>query len=179
MKQKEVILYISMSLDGYIATKDDDISFLELVAKEGEDYGYNAFVDTISSVIVGKNTYEKVVSMGVEFPYPMEKKVFILCSTEQEMKQNIRFWNKPIKTLVDELKNDENEGNIFVDGGSMVVRSFMEEELIDRIVVSIIPIILGDGKKLFQEGKPSKKLTLVQSKSYLSGLVQLEYEVNK
>ena len=179
MKQKEVILYISMSLDGYITTKDDDISFLELVAKDGEDYGYKTFVDTISSVIVGKNTYEKVISMGVEFPYPMEKKVFILSSEEKPMKQNIRYWNKPIKTLVEELKNDETDGNIFIDGGSMVVRSFLEDQLIDRIVVSIIPTLLGDGKKLFQEGIPSKKLTLIQSKSFPSGLVQLEYDVEK
>jgi dihydrofolate reductase len=77
------------------------------------------------------------------------------------------------------IKGEQSDGVIFVDGGSAVVRSFLVEGLVDKIIVSIIPILLGDGKKLFQEGIPSRKLSLVKSKSFPSGLVQLEYDVEK
>lgn len=66
----KVILYIAMSLDGCIAKSDGDISFLSLVEKEGEDYGYSDFLKTIDTVIVGRKTYDKVMAMGYEYPYP-------------------------------------------------------------------------------------------------------------
>ena len=63
---RKVILYISMSLDGYIATKDNSLEFLSMVEQEGEDYGYNDFVKSVDAVIIGRKTYEKVIEMGYE-----------------------------------------------------------------------------------------------------------------
>ncbi|MBL8005517.1 MAG: dihydrofolate reductase [Candidatus Kapabacteria bacterium] len=174
-----VVVYIAMSFDGYIATNDDDISFLDAVAIEGEDYGYNAFMESVSTVILGNKTYQKVASMGIEFPYPMDKQVYVLSSQNKGSKKNITYWNDSLSSLLQRINNEQSDGVIFVDGGSAVVRSFLEEGFVDKIIVSIIPILLGDGKKLFQSGIPSKKLSLVQSKSFPSGLVQVEYDVEK
>jgi len=178
MKNK-VVVYIAMSVDGYIATKNDDISFLDAVAVDGEDYGYNAFMESVSTVILGKTTYQKVASMGVEFPYPMDKKAYVLSSQNKGTKKNITYWNDSLSSLLQHIDNEQSDGVIFVDGGSGVVRSFFEEGFVDKIIVSIIPTILGDGKKLFQSGIPTNKLRLVQSKSFPSGLVQVEYDVEK
>lgn len=177
--KNSVVIYIAMSLDGYIATNDDDISFLDAVVVEGEDYGYSAFMERVSTVILGNTTYQKVASMGVEFPYPLEKKVYVLSSQNKGTKKNITSWNDSLSSLFEHINKNQTEGVIFVDGGSAVVRSFLEEGFVDKIIVSIIPILLGDGKKLFQSGIPSSKLTLIQSKSFPSGVVQLEYEVMK
>lgn len=177
--KKPVVVYIAMSLDGYIATNDDDISFLDAVAVEGEDYGYSAFIDSVSTVILGNTTYQKVASMGIEFPYPIEKQVYVLSSQNNGTKKNITYWNDSLSSLMQRIKSEQSDGVIFVDGGSAVVRSFLEEGFVDKIIVSIIPVLLGNGKKLFQSGISSKKLSFIQSKSFPSGLVQLEYEVNK
>lgn len=177
--KNSIVVYIAMSVDGYIATNDDDISFLDAVAVEGEDYGYTAFMESVSTVILGNNTYQKVASMGIEFPYPLEKRVYVLSLQNKGSKKNITYWNDSLSSLIQHIKSEQFDGVIFVDGGSAVVRSFLEEGFVDKIIVSIIPVLLGDGKKLFQSGIPSSKLTLVQSKSFPSGLVQVEYEVEK
>ncbi len=65
---RKVIFYIAMSLDGYIAKPDGDISFLSMAEKKGEDYGYSGFTSTIDTVIIGRKTYDKVISMGYEYP---------------------------------------------------------------------------------------------------------------
>ena len=174
-----VVVYIAMSVDGYIATNDDDISFLDSVAVEGEDYGYTAFMEIVSTVILGNTTYQKVASMGIEFPYPLEKQVYVLSSQNKGTKKNITYWNESLSSLMQHIKSEQLEGIIFVDGGSAVVRSFFEEGFVDKIIISIIPTLLGDGKKLFQSGIPASKLRLVQSKSFPSGLVQVEYDVEK
>ncbi|TAF68076.1 MAG: dihydrofolate reductase, partial [Cytophagales bacterium] len=69
MNPRKLILYISCSLDGYIAQPNDDLSFLSIVQKEGEDYGYNDFVASIDIVIVGRKTYDWVIGQGYEFPH--------------------------------------------------------------------------------------------------------------
>ncbi|MDA3907200.1 MAG: hypothetical protein PF484_14100 [Bacteroidales bacterium] len=68
MTARKVVLYISMSLDGYIATKENDLGFLSIVEQEGEDYGYNDFVESVDTDIIGRKTYEKVIAMGFEYP---------------------------------------------------------------------------------------------------------------
>ena len=66
---RKICLFIATSLDGYIAKPNDDLSFLKLVEKDGEDYGYAEFTDTIDTLIIGRKTYDKVISMGYEYPH--------------------------------------------------------------------------------------------------------------
>ncbi|WP_353717670.1 dihydrofolate reductase family protein [Dyadobacter sp. 676] len=171
---RKVILYIATSLDGYIATRDEDLAFLSLVELPGEDYGYHDFIRTVDTVILGRKTYDKVLSFGIGFPHA-DKECYIVTRTQRTQEGNVRFYTGDIKTLVTNLKEKEGK-NIFVDGGADVVNTMMKDDLIDEFVVSVIPVFLGDGIRLFQDGRPEHKLELMRSESFEKGLVQLRYK---
>lgn len=173
MSDRKVILYIAMSLDGYIAKPDDDISFLSIVEQEGQDYGYANFIKNVDTVILGRKTFDKVLSMGFEFPHA-DKKVFVITRNPKANYGSVRFYSGDLTELVSRLKNETGE-NIFVDGGSMLVSEMMKLNLIDEFYISVIPIVLGDGISLFKQGLPELKLKLLSSKSFEKGLVQLHY----
>ncbi|MBK9489272.1 MAG: dihydrofolate reductase [Haliscomenobacter sp.] len=170
---RKVILYIAMSLDGYIANDNDGLEFLSIVEQKGEDYGYNKFVTTVDTVIMGRRTYDKVLSMGVEYP-DNGNPVYILTRTERPDKGSIKFYTGDLKELVFKLKSEPGK-NIYCDGGGEVVNALLQDELIDELIISIIPILVGRGVPLFKNGRPEQKLKLVSSKAFDKGLVQLHY----
>jgi dihydrofolate reductase len=171
---RKVILYIAVSLDGYIAQPNDDLGFLSIVEQEGEDYGYNDFIETIDAVIVGRKTYEKVISMGIDFPHA-DKDAYIITRTPRPPKGNVKFYTGQLKTLVEKLKAEAGK-NIFCDGGAEIVNELLKDDLIDEFIISIIPILLGNGTKLFKDGRPETKLELTSIKSFEKGLAQLYYQ---
>jgi len=173
MNERKVILYIAMSLDGYIAKQDDDMSFLDLVRQEGEDYGYYDFIKTIDTVIMGRKTYNWVMTQVNEFPHS-DINSYIITRSPRPKKGNIEFYSGSLKELIIKLKNVQGK-NIFVDGGAEIVNIMLKENLIDELCVSIIPILLGDGKRLFRDGIPEKQLILQSTKIFEKGLVQLHY----
>lgn len=171
---RKVVLYISMSLDGYIATKDNGIDFLSIVQKEGEDYGYNDFVNSVDCVIIGRKTYEKVIEMGFEYPHT-DKDVYIITRTKRPSIGTFQFYNGNIKQLVNRLKNQPGK-NIYCDGGAEIANELMKNKLIDELIISVVPILLGEGIKLFKDGRPEQKLELILTKQFDKGLVQLHYK---
>ena len=173
-EKRKVVLYIAESLDGFIAKEDNDISWLSIVEKPNEDYGYNDFVNTIDTVIMGRKTYEKVLSFGIEFPHK-DKKSYVLSRTLEGTNENVEFYNGNINDLTKMLKSEDGK-NIFIDGGAEVVREFRNENLIDEYIISIIPVLLGKGIRLFKDSDMENKLKLIESKVFDSGLVQLRYE---
>lgn len=172
---RKLILYISCSLDGYIAKPNDDLSFLSVVQKEGEDYGYYDFVATVDTVIVGRKTYAWVVGQGYDFPHA-DKESYIITRQELPKKGNLTFYNGDLKALVKELKAKEG-GNIFCDGGSEIVNQLLTEKLFDELIISVVPVIVGNGIRLFKDGRPEQELELVSVKNYDSGLVQMHYKM--
>ena len=170
---RQVIVYIAASLDGYIAEPNDDLSFLSVVEKEGEDYGYHDFVSTIDTVLVGRKTYDWVMNHVPEFPHA-DKNTYVITRTPREKIGKTQFYTGDLKNLVEQLRSESGK-NIFVDGGADLVNALLKEDLIDEIIVSIIPVLLGGGVRLFQEGWNKKDLQLISSKQYEKGLVQLHY----
>jgi len=164
-----------MTLDGYVATKDGDLSFLDAMHIEGEDYGYAKFTESIDTVILGRKTYDKVLSFGIPYPHA-DKKTFVISRSKTGEEGNVRFYSGNVKDLVLELKN-QNGKNIYCDGGPELVNTLLQENLIDEIILSVIPVLLGEGIPLFNEGFSTQNLTLLNSKSYSSGLVQMHYEL--
>jgi dihydrofolate reductase len=175
--ESKLFLFIAMSLDGYIAKSDGDISFLSVVDKEGEDYGYYKFIETVDTVILGRKTYEKVMSMGVDFPYG-ERDVFVLTSNPQPSTGKIRFYCGNISELISNLKSKGGK-HIYCDGGAETVYRLLEEDLIDEMIISIIPVLVGSGISLFKIGIQESGLQLVSSKSFEKGLVQLHYIIER
>ena len=171
---RKVILYIAMSLDGYIAKEDGDLSFLNTVADPPEDYGYETFLATIDTVIMGRKTNDKVLSFGIEFPH-RDKRCFVISRSRRGKDENVEYYNGGVNELIKELKGAEGL-DVFIDGGAELVFELMKQDLIDRYIISIIPVMLGGGIQLFKQGRPENKLRLDKSMSFRSGLVQLWFD---
>jgi dihydrofolate reductase len=174
MSERKVILFIAASLDGYIATPDEDLSFLSIVQQEGEDYGYSEFIEHIDTVIMGRKTYDWITKEMNEFPHS-DKDTYIITRTPRPENGKIRFFTGDLSDLVHRLKLDSGK-NIFIDGGSEIIDVLLKDNLIDELIISIIPILLGDGIRLFKDGRPELRLKLMHSECYGTGLVQLHYK---
>jgi len=174
MTDRKLCLYIAMSLDGYIAAPGENLDFLSLVAKEGEDYGYEAFLSTVDTVIIGRKTYDWVMKQVGVFPHE-DLETWVITRSERSDQGNVRFYSGSVTALVARIRAHEGK-NIFVDGGAEIVQLLLKEQLIDAITISIIPILLGKGTRLFDAEFPARQLTLISCRNYDSGLVQLQYE---
>ncbi|MFN8487541.1 MAG: dihydrofolate reductase family protein [Caldilineaceae bacterium] len=174
MTNRQVILYIAMSLDGYIAKENNDISFLSVVENPPEDYGYGDFIQTVDTVVMGRKTYDKVLSFGIEFPH-RGRTCYVLSRSKTGADENVQFYNGDVATLLTKIRAEEG-ANIFIDGGAEVVFELMQQNLIDRYIISIIPIFVGSGVLLFKSGRLEQKLKLTRSVTFPTGLVQLWYE---
>lgn len=171
---RKVILYISTSLDGYIAKPNDDLSFLSLVHQDGEDYGYSDFVNSVDTVIIGRKTYDWVMTQVTEFPHA-DKNSFIITRTARPGIGKTNFYTGKLEDLILKLKTEQGK-NIFIDGGAEIVNELLKENLIDEFIISIIPILVGSGIKLFKDGRPEQILELVSTKQFDKGLTQLHYK---
>ncbi|MEJ8844981.1 dihydrofolate reductase family protein [Lacibacter sp. H375] len=175
--QRKVVVYIAASVDGYIAAPDGDLSFLSKVEKEGEDYGYGIFIATVDTVVLGKNTYDKVLSMGYPFPHA-DKEAYNITRTERATEGTINFYTGDVVDLVGMLK-EQNGKTIFIDGGAYVVNRLLQHGLVDELYLSYIPVLLGGGIALFKRGNPLQNLELQTVKTFDTGLVQLHYRFVK
>ncbi len=176
MDKRKLVLYISMSLDGFIATEDDDLSWLSAVEKEGEDYGYISFMETVDTYIVGRKTYDVVMKLtGGVFPQAEMFNCYVLTREKREPENGVTFYNGDIETLISNLKATEGK-NIYCDGGGQIVQLLMEKDLIDEYIISVIPVILGNGKRLFLGNTPFINLKALPPQAYDSGLIQLRYQ---
>jgi dihydrofolate reductase len=164
-----------MSLDGFLASKDDDLSWMSFIEKDGEDYGYADHSRKIDTYIVGRVTYDVVLKLtGGVFPQAEQWKCYVLTREKRPDKKNVTFYNGNIVTLIQTLKAKEG-GDIYCDGGGQAVKLLLEHDLIDEFVISVIPIILGEGKRLFLGDTPGLKLKALPVREFDSGVVQLHY----
>ncbi len=172
---RSVILYIAVSLDGYIASLNDDLNFLDLVQKDGEDYGYADFIKTIDTVIIGRKTYDWVIKQVSYFPHA-DLNTFVITHQKRPTLGRTEFYSGNLKELILNLKSQQGK-NIFCDGGAEVVNELLKYNLVDEFILSVTPILLGSGKRLFGDGRPEQKLLLINTKQFETGLVQLHYQV--
>lgn len=173
MAERKVVLYIATSLDGYIARPDGNLDFLSLVEEKGQDYGYEEFIQTVDTVIIGRKAYDKVLSMVSEFPHK-DKETYVITRTPRPAVGSTRFYTESLEKLVAGLKSKPGK-TIFVDGGAEIVNLLLEHNLIDEYYISVIPILLGDGIPLFRSGRQKIKLKLIGTQQFEKGLVQVHY----
>jgi len=175
-------VFIATSLDGFISRLDGSIDWLDqanAVVPEGEDCGYHDFMSTVDALVMGRNTFEKVLSFG-EWPY--EKLPVIVLSHSQitvpdAIASTVTASQESPVELVSRL-SAQGIRHIYVDGGK-TIQSFLSAGLIDEITISVIPILLGAGRPLFGPLSQDVHLTLMQSKAYEFGIVQHRYQVVK
>ena len=168
---RKVILFIASSLDGYIARENGGIDWLFSDA----DYGYSEFYSSIDTVIVGRKTYDQ--SLGFEeYPYK-GKKVYVFTRDKRAGDRYVDFVSSDLAGLVRKLKQLEGK-DIWLVGGSDIVSILLNAGLVDRIILSIHPIVLGRGIPLFKGLTQEIQMKLVKTLSYPSGLAQLHYELS-
>ena len=169
-KARALRLFIASSLDGYIARADGSIDWLFHDA----DYGYAPFWRGIDTVVMGRKTYD-VVSSFDEYPYT-GREAWVFSRTRSGDDGRARFFAGDPSGLVRDLKGREG-GDLWLVGGGEVTRGLLADGLIDEIVVSIHPILLGRGVPLFLPQPRETPLTLAGCESFPSGLVQLTYHL--
>ena len=172
-------VFIATSLDGFIARPDGAIDWLPgLDSDPGENYGYDAFIASIDGLVMGRNSFEKVLTFD-EWPYP--KPVIVLSrSLEQSSLRDDLRGKVEFSSLVpgELMKNLDERGwnRVYVDGGR-VIQSFLREGLIADMVITRIPVFLGEGLTLFGTLDSDMKLSHIETRAYPSGLVQSRYSV--
>ena len=168
-------VFVGTSLDGYIAGKDGDLGWLnEIPNPSNSDYGYAEFFENIDALVMGRNTFEVVLGFG---EWNSEKPVFVLSNTlvmvPEGLEDKVEIVNGDLKTLVEMLKK-RGYDNLYIDGGK-VIRSFLKEDLIDEMILTRIPILLGEGIPLFGKLESHMKFTLVKIVTYNDTLVSSHY----
>ncbi|MCJ0743701.1 dihydrofolate reductase family protein [Pedobacter montanisoli] len=172
-------IFIATSLDGYIAKPNDDLGFLKLVEKEGEDYGYKNFTDTIDTLIIGRKTYDWVLNeIGAAHYDNGNRTVYVITRTERPSSGKVIFYNGNINDLVQKLKAQPGK-DIYCDGGAEIITELLRYNLIDEFIISVVPILLGGGVRLFKDGRPEQELELIGEQSFDTGLVQLHYKLKQ
>jgi dihydrofolate reductase len=174
------IVYIAQSADGYIADKDGNIEWLGSVPNpEESDFGWADFLSKIDAIVMGRTTYEKVLNFDCGWPYPLP--VFILSSRENsiplELKGKIEFISGTPKDIT-KMLNEKGFENLYIDGG-FTIQSFLKEGLIDEMIITTIPILLGGGVPLFRDFKYQIQLKLKKSEVLINQLVKNHYIVIK
>jgi len=173
---RKISLFIAMSLDGYIAKPNDDLSFLKLVEKAGEDYGYAEFTSKIDTIIIGRKTYDYVLNeIGASHYDNGQRDIYVITRTERPQVGRTTFYTGNITELIKQLKS-ENGKNIYCDGGAEVINELLKNNLLDEFIISVIPVFLGNGTRLFKDGRPEQILEFITVKTFETGLAQLHYK---
>ena len=170
-------LYIATSLDGFIAREDESIDWLTKYENNPEtDYGYSEFYESIGTVLMGRKTYEQVLGFG-DWPYG-EKKAYVFTRQEEPLRRekNVEFISGDIGEFARQLKENTEE-DIWLVGGSQLIKVFLEQNLVQDLIIFVVPIILGSGIPLFDQIQKEIGLKLINTERYESGLVRMEYEI--
>jgi len=171
---RRVRLFIATSVDGFIAGPGDDLGW----RLDDGDYGYAAFYDSIDTVLVGRRTYDVACAFPV-WPYAGRKVVvFTRTDAARIISPDTVATTRAPKDVVAELRARSGK-DLWLVGGGQLVQAFMAEGLIDDVIVSIHPLLLGDGIPLVTRGAPRVPLALVGERRFPSGLVQLTYRADR
>lgn len=166
-------VFIATSLDGYIADKDGGIDWLHAIPNpENIDMGYHEFISKIDALVMGRVTYETVLGFGIDWPY--QKPVFVLSNTLTEVPDNIKNKVFLVKgTITDVLEQIYQKGfyKLYIDGGK-TIQNFLNEDLIDEMIITRIPTLLGGGFPLFSELAKALEFECVETRIYLDKAVQ-------
>lgn len=180
---RKVVLYIAVSLDGYIADPDGSIDWLTSLP-DGQETSYPEFIETVDTVIMGHRTYEQLItqlSPGV-WPYP-DKLTYVLSHGDLADQEQIKFTRESLPSLLGTLIQQPGK-DIWLCGGANVVNQGVQNDLIDRYHITVIPRLIGQGLRLFQENHISERsgvrkgwyeLELIHTQQYDS-LTDLVYE---
>lgn len=164
---RKIKLFIASSLDGYIAKEDGDINWLPQSANSG----YDEFYKTVDTIIMGRKTYEQILTFG-KYPYQDKKSYVFTRNTNAKKDENVEFVFETEKLVKDLLSSSGKD--VWLVGGAELISTFLNFDLIDELILSILPIIIGKGIPLFKNIQNEIKFELVKTTAY-NELVELYY----
>ena len=173
-------VFIATSLDGYIARKNHQIDWLENHGTTTEEHGYIQFIDSVDGIIFGRKTYEVVLNL-TSGDWPYTKPVIVLSRTLSDSDIPPHLTDKV--TITDQtpsnllLTLDQQGWNrAYIDGG-ITIQSFLNEGLVEDLIITTLPVLIGDGISLFGNTTKDIHLELISTTQYSSGLAQSRYRV--
>lgn len=176
---RKIKLYIAASIDGYIAGRDGELDWLSDYPITPElNYGYEDFFESIDTVIMGGRTYRDILNMDVVYPYKDKESYIITRNVINTPKEDIIYITNNIEDNISELKKREGK-DIWLVGGGEIVSLFLSQDWIDEMIITYIPILLGEGIRLFPNKAKGSKWSLIQSQAFINGVVQIKYQVQK
>lgn len=174
---KKNSIFIATSLDGYIADKNGGLDWLSSVPNpNNDDMGYGKFNDRIDALVMGRATFETV--KGFDIPWPYDKPVFVLSNKLKEIpdshKEKAFLVKGTLREILDQI-HKKGFYRLYIDGGT-TIRTFLKADLIDEMILTKIPILLGGGSSLFSELPNELKFELVGTKIFLNQITQNHYK---
>ncbi len=170
-----VSVFIGISVDGFIARSNGEFDFLP--PNGGEPHGYVEFMATVDALVIGRKTFETVLALP-DWPYG-NKRVVVLSSQPVDLSAArggvVEHMDGPPAEIVSKLA-DSGAHHLYVDGG-ITIQRFLRANLIHRLILTRVPVLIGDGISLFGELPRDIQLRHVKTQHYPSGLVKTEYEV--
>ena len=177
---KKNSVFIATSLDGFIADENGGIDWLNSIPNpENNDMGYVEFINGIDALVMGRTTFETVLGFDVDWPY--SKPVFVLSNKLKKIPESHKDKAYLIKgSLTEVLAKIHEKGyeKLYIDGGT-TISSFLKEDLIDEMILTTIPILLGGGSSLFCELPNKLNIELAGSKTFLNQITQNHYKRKK
>lgn len=167
---RKLVLFISASLDGYIARPDGGVDWLFT----DHDYGYDAFYASVDAILMGRRTYDQVLSAG-DYPYAGKHAYVFSTRPLSWVNEHVEAVSEDAASFITQLKHAEG-GPIWLVGGAALIKTCLERDLIDEFIVSFHPLILGGGIRLFPTIESGRRLSLLSVETFDSGLVQVRYE---
>ena len=173
---KKNCVFIATSLDGYIADKNGGLDWLQSIPNPGNnDMGYVEFTNGIDALVMGRTTFETVI--GFDVPWPYNKPVFVLSNRLKEIpdphKDKAVLVNGTLTEILAQIHQKGYE-RLYIDGGT-TIRNFLKADLIDEMVLTTIPILLGGGSSLFGALPRKLDFELVGTKTFLNQITQRHY----
>jgi len=170
------IVYIGTSLDGYIADKQGGLDWLNSIPNpEQDDFGFANFMNRIDAVVMGRITFEVVC--GFDCPWPYSKPVFVLSQTlnsiPEAFQDKAELVSGSLQTVLAQL-HDRGYWNLYIDGGR-TIQEFFRQDLVDEMIISTLPILLGGGVPLFGELAQPLSFQYLKTDVYLNALVKSHY----
>lgn len=167
-------LYIATSLDGFIARSDGRVDWLDAIPNPTQlDYGYGTFLASVDTTLMGNNTYQTVLGFGGNFPYP-DKVNFVFSRSERPNTPYVQYVTEDPAAFVRRLKQADGNG-IWLIGGGQLNTVLLNAGLIDELIISVAPVILGAGIPLFGSTDTETQWTRTKTESFETGFVQSTY----
>lgn len=175
MIERKIILYISQSLDGFIADSNKNVDWIKGENKKHiSDYGYDNFIKNIDTIILGNNTYRQIVNELSPNKWVYKGLTsYVFTNEKNEDTDEIKFVNDDIISFIEKLKKQKGK-DIWICGGANIANQCIKKNIIDEYHITTIPIILGDGIRLFNGDNSQIKLSLKKVKNE-NGLVECIY----